>query len=878
MHETGVDREVDRTEELLERSAALDALTSELEAVSATAGGRVVVVAGEAGIGKTSLLRAFRASRGAQARLFWGACDPLFTPRPLGPFSDVAEQAGGELEELVREGAKPYEIASALLRELARRPTVLVLEDLHWADEASLDVVRILTSRVGTVPALVLTSYRDDDVPRDHPFRTVLGELGRERSVKRLRLDRLSAPAVARMAEPHGVDATELYRTTGGNPFFVTEVLAAGDEQIPPTVRDAVLARVSGLSPSAQNLLEAVAISSQPTELWLLELLAPADIGALDACFGSGVLTADGDAVAFRHDLARLAVEEAIEPRRRKTLHRSALETLGGRDHPERDLARLAHHADAAGDADSVQRFAPAAGERAAALGAHREAAAQYGRALRYADNVVPRRHAELLDRAARECELVGRATEAIELRHRGVEIYRAAGEKLREGNLLRALVWPLWLIGRRPAAEAVAREAVAVLEQCEPRPELARAYAAVSFLHFTGSDPEGAAAWGNRALELAEELGDTRAAVEALTTIGASEFLHGGSRGRETLERSLEMASGAGLAGEAGNALCFLAIAARRWRAFGDAARYLETGIEHCTRHDLEGQRPYLLALRSECELELGEWQRAAASAESVLRGGGVGPATVSALTVLGRLRARRGDSGQWEVLDRALELAEGTGELSRLAPVAAARAEAAWLEGRDEAALEATNAAWDVALRHSDTWLTGELAEWRRRAGWEGDPPTAVDEPYALALAGDWPGAAALWTELGCPYQAALAAAEGEDAADSREALETLHGLGASATARLVARRMREQGARGLPRGPRPQTSRNPGQLTAREVEVLGLVAEGLRNAEIAERLVVSVRTVDHHVSAILRKLDLGSRGQAAAAAAELGLTRPT
>ena len=208
-----------------------------------------------------------------------------------------------------------------------------------------------------------------------------------------------------------------------------------------------------------------------------------------------------------------------------------------------------------------------------------------------------------------------------------------------------------------------------------------------------------------------------------------------------------------------------------------------------------------------------------------------------------------------------------------SRLGPVAAARAEAAWIEGRDEAAIEETEVAWDLARQQGDPWLLGELAQWRRRAGVEDEPPVGVAEPYALALAGDWRASARLWRELGCPYETALVEAEGDDE-HSRRALQTLHGLGARATAAVVARRLSQRGARGLPRGPRAETSSNPAQLTARELEVLALLAEGLRNAQIAERLVVSVRTVDHHVSAILGKLGVSSRGQAAAAAGRRGL----
>ncbi|MGH2701473.1 MAG: ATP-binding protein [Actinomycetota bacterium] len=873
MRDTRTGLDVDGADELLERSGALDTLAREVEAVAATGGGRAVFVSGEAGIGKTTLLRAVRTLHAPALRFFWGACDSLFTPRPLGPLSDVGEQAGGELREVMREGGKPYDIADALLRELARRPTVLVLEDLHWGDEASLDVVRILGRRVEMAPVLMLASYRDDDLVPDHPFRTVVGELARERSVMRLRLDRLSESAVAHMAKAHAVDAGELYRTTGGNPFFVTEALAAGDERIPSTVRDAVLARVNRLTPSARSLLEAVATSSQPTELWLLETLAPGDIDALDECLTSGMLTDDGEMVAFRHELARLAIEESIAPRRRRALHRVALAALADHAGAEHDLARFAHHADAAGDADTVQRFAPVAGDRAAAVGAHREAAAQFERALRYADDLPAGRRAHLLDRAAQECELVGRATDAIALRRSAVEIHRAEGATIRQGDALLGLVRPLWLTGQRAEAEVAGSEAVAVLEQCEHGSELARAYAAMSFLHMTGSDMERAFSWGNRALELAEKLGDSRPAAAALVHMGLIEFVRGGEPGRDKLLRALELAQEGRFVHEAGTAWAGLALGASVRREFEAAYGYIEAGIEHCTRYDLEETRPYLVMVRAECELKQGEWQRAADSAALVLREDGVGPATVRSLTVLGRLRARRGDSGQWEVLDRAAELAARSAEILRLGPVAIARAEAAWLEGKTDVAFEETRAAWDLAVAFEDRWMIGELALWRRLAGSDEDPPDNVAAPYARALEGDWQGASRLWAEFDCPYEAALADAQGDDD-DCRRALDALHQLGATATAKVVAHQMRERGARGLPRGPLPRTSRNPAGLTAREVEVLDLVAGGLRNAEIAARLFVSVRTVDHHVSAILRKLGVDSRGQVAEAAARLGL----
>jgi len=383
VHHPGMATVVDAQGRLLERAEQLDELAGHLQDVVQRGVGRIVLVSGEAGIGKTALLRSF--SDGAErARILWGDCDPLFTPRPLGPLLDVAGATGGELEALVRDGALPHDVALALMRELgSARPTVLVLEDVHWADGATLDVLRVITRRLAGTRVLVLASYRDTEIGPRHPLRLVLGQLG-DLARNRIGLRPLSPVAVAELAAGHDADPDALYSATGGNPFFVTEALAAGEERIPPTVRDAVLARAARLSPEARSLLEIVAVVPPQAELWLLEALAGPTLTAVDECLGAGMLTRTNGAVVFRHELARLAVEESVAPDRELALHRAALQALQAPPDGSVDLARLAHHAESAGDAAAVVRIAPAAAERAAALGAHREAAAQFERALRF--------------------------------------------------------------------------------------------------------------------------------------------------------------------------------------------------------------------------------------------------------------------------------------------------------------------------------------------------------------------------------------------------------------------------------------------------------------------------------------------------------------
>ncbi|HST24796.1 MAG TPA: LuxR C-terminal-related transcriptional regulator [Gaiellaceae bacterium] len=807
--------------------------------------------------------------------MLWGACDALFTPRPLGPLVDVAAETGGEFAELVEAGALPHEVASALLRELSRRAgTVLVIEDVHWADEATLDVVRLLGRRADGVPALVVASYRDTELGRSHPLRQVLGELASDGAAVRLQLEPLSLDSVAQLAEPFGSDASELYAKSGGNPFFVTEALAGGGKaEIPPTVRDAVLARVTRLSRDARTLLEAVAVVPQRAELRLLELLAGDELGSLEECLSAGMLTGDSAGVAFRHELARLAVEESVAPDRRLSLNRAALAALASR-HPL-DLARLAHHAEAAGEAEAVLEFAPGAAERAASLGAHRESAAQYERAVRFAGSAPPGRRAELLGRMAYEYFLTGALDDAVEAQTLALEIYRELGERLEEGDALRSLSRLLRFVGRTEEAALTGREAVAVLEQLQPGHELALAYANISHLFVTADDGDEAIGWGKRALELAEALGEPESCTYAQLNIAAAEYLSGATEEPRELERIAETARTSGFEELAGRTFLNLVWWPLRHRNYPVVEKHLEPGIEYCDGRGLDLWRLYLLVCRSRVDLDRGRWQEAGDSLALILSDRRLWPVPrVYALAALGLVRARRGDPDVWGPLDEGWRVAEPTGELQRIGPISAARAEAAWLEGRDEAVRAETKATLDLAVRRRSAWLAGELACWRRRAGIRERVALDLAEPFALELAGKFERAAGVWTQLGCPYESALALAQSADPEALQAALAELQLLGARPAATIVSRRLRERGVRGLPRGPRASTRENAAGLTPRELEVLALVAEGLRNGEIATRLFLSHHTVERHVSTILRKLGVKSRGQAAAEAARLGL----
>ena len=847
---------------LLEREGELGLLADRLAEVVESGRGRVALIRGEAGVGKTALIRAFCDDLDGATTVLRGACDPLFTPRPLGPLLDIAELVGGQLVDLVEYGAKPYEVVSALADELGDRgPVVVVLEDLHWADEATLDVFRLLVRRVESVPVVFVASYRDDGIDAADPLRIVLGELATTPSISRIGLTPLSASAVAELAEPYGADAAELYDKTGGNPFFVVEALAAGSDAIPDTVRDAVLARAARLGPAARSVLEAVAVVPPAAELWLLEQIGDGDAAGLDECLATGMLRSGPAGVAFRHELARLAVEDSVAPQRKLELHRAALAALAEPRNGAPDLARLAHHAEAAGDGDAALRFAPAAAARAEALGAHREAAAQYRRALRFGGSLSAEARADLLERQSRASYLADDIDDAIQAIEQALDLRRELGQQLEEGESLCWLSDILWCPGRTAESTQAARQALALLETLPPSRELVRAYA-----------KQGSARTAERGLALARELGDVELEIRCLDTIGLTRFAEGG---RECHEQGLALAREAGLVEALGRVYTNLVGAAVGNQQYTVATRYVDEAVAYCTERGLELYRFYLLAYRARCELAQGRWDQAAETAGEVLRirRASIMP-RILGLIVLGLIRARRGDPGHRELLAEAWALAEPTDELFRMGPVGAARAEGAWLAGDREGVREATERLVALAVERHDRGALGELLVWRRRSGIEDDLVLAPIEPYASEIGGDWRAAAAYWHEAGCPYAEALALADSGSEPELRRALDGLQELGARPAAAIVAGRLRRGGARGLPRGPRRTTREHPAGLTRREVEVLELVADGLRDSEIAARLVLSERTVGHHVGAILRKLAVRNRAEAAVEAARLGL----
>jgi len=854
--------------EFLERETQLHILEQTLDEVF-SGSGRLVLVSGEAGVGKTTLVKRFSEDAQGCGALLWGACEASFAPRPLSPCFDIARQSRPDLLPLLLSGADWLVVASAILDglQVGQKPTMIVFEDLHWADEATLDLIKYIGRRIQTANALLILTFRDDEIGPRHKLKIVLGDLANSPAIRRIQLTPLSQRAVHQLAQGTSVDPSSLYQQTNGNPFFVTEVLAGEGQGIPATVRDAVLARAERLSHSGRAILDTAAVIGPRVEPWLLSALASSEITAVDECIAAGMLKTQRDFLAFRHELARQTILDAISTSRQRLLHRQALDALEAAPGERADLARLAYHAAGAEDPQATLRYAPAAAREAKAAVAHREAVVQYARALRFAQHLPVEEQAKLLEAYADECNTIDQRTEGIAARRAALEIWRTLGNSLQQGKNLALLMGLHFGLGQNSEAEHTSRAAIEILEALPPSRELAQAYQMQASLRMYHRDQQKAILWGEKAVTLAQHFNDPEIISASYNAIGSAWIMNDFERGRQYLEESQKIAQQAGLEFLVSNSFVNLGSAAGEVYHYLDADFYLAKGVAFAVERGIDVARNYMQAWQALAALHLGRWNQAGEIAGEVLSHPDLSLISrIMALLTLGRLRARRGDPGVWEALDEALALAEQTQTLQRIAPARAMRAEAAWLMGDNRRVLDEARAAYDFAVSKAHPWFTGELAFWRKMAREEFKPPDWVAEPYARSFAGDWAAAAAVWGRLGCVYERALVLADG-DLTAQLSALETFESLGAHPVSEILRRKLRFAGAKGVPRGPRAATREDPFTLTRREREILDLLVQGLSNPDISGRLHLSTRTVEHHVSAILSKLGVQTRGEAVA-----------
>jgi DNA-binding CsgD family transcriptional regulator len=862
--------------ELLERSTFLNTLSG-YAAEAETGNGRLVLVSGESGIGKTALVETFQAQLHG-ARWLWGACDGLLTPRPLGPLFDIAGQTDGQLARLCSDGASRDQLFQAFLAELGSPATLtaVVIEDVHWADESTVDLLRFVGRRVSRMKALVLATYRDDERAEDS-LRMLLGDLATQRATRRMALPPLSDAAVRALVGQHDIDAAELCRVTGGNPFLVCEAIDAGWPAIPPTVRAVVDARLARATVPVRDALQAAAVIGVSGDRDLLASFVDGSPAVLDDCVQTGLLTADLGSLRFRHELLRMAVEQAIAPYRKKELHARMLGVLQDADHC--DPTVLAHHAEGAGDPAATARHALIAARRSAQLGAHREAAAQYRRALRYTDTADHEALAGLHERLAAEYLLLDLIDESEAALHAALGYRRDLGQDLHVGKDLNVLSDVLSYQCRGEASSRAAEESLAAVQSLPPGPVLAQAYIGVGqSMSGAGRHAEALDSIG-KGLEIAERLGRADIVEGALITKGFC-LVDSGQDGISFIEQAVRMAAESKSDPRLCGAYMCLESVCIRLQRFEDAERWFSAGMALGERRELRSLTRCMRAERAEMLLLLGKWDEAAELCEEVLAIPDVAPWNqFYPLRVIGTIRARRGEPGHEELLDRSAALVAGTGSTFWITQLRATRAELLWLSGQPGLACEVAREAYNQALGRTDLWNLGSAAIWMSRLGGKPDPATELPQPYALEIAGDWPGAVRAWERLGRTYDAALTRIfNSTDHRELRETLSFLDDLGARATATAARRRMKDLGMTAIPRGPRAATRAAVAGLTAREQEVLALLSQGLPDKEISRRLVIAERTVHRHVSSILAKMGASTRTAAATEAIRLGVGSPT
>jgi len=850
---------------LLERDRPLGLLGDAL-ALAERGEGSTVLLGGEAGIGKTTLVERFAADHAA-IRTLWGACEALFTPHPLGPLHDIARSEKGPLKAMLADGTDRAALFAAVLDLLSAppAPTILVIEDIHWADAATLDLIRYLGRRIHRASVLMVLTYRDDELDAIGLLRLILGHLP-SRHATRIVLQRLSPVAVASLASDMARDGTGLYAATGGNPFFVTEVLAHRDGGVPATVRDAVLARAAGLSAAAHEVLQLAAIVPRAIEASLVDCVLAPDPPAIDDCIASGLLQVEGRTLRFRHELARVAIEEAIPRAVARQLHARVLAALTASSTEQAGLARLVHHAQGAEDSAAVLHLAPRAAREAASRGARRDAAAHCRVALAFAQALPDVEHASLLEEYANHAFELNDLAAAIPAREHAIALFERLGDRARASESMALHAMLLVRALRNAEADAVSRRAIEIAQSLPEGPLLAKVYANEAYLRMLNRDFADAEAWGRKAIALAARFDSRETLAVAWLSVGAALLFVDYPQGCESVLISHEIGRTLADGGTAvADSYVMLGTGSGEVWRFDVAEARLAEGIAFARTHDLDRLAGYMEAWQALVDVFRGRWDLAGERAHAVL-GREVAGSTnrLVALVALGRLRTRRGDPGIDEALDEALDLARRSGTLQRVAPVQAARAEAAWLRRDAEAVLREAMAAYRLAEAKGHAWYLGELALWRWRVGDLPHAPAGCAAPYAAQIGGRWQAAADAWAALGCPYEQARALADGDESAQ-RQALALFDRLGAAPMADRLRHAMRDAGVAAIPRGPRESTRSNAAGLTARERQVLTLLARGWANARIAADLSRSTRTVEHHIAAILAKLDVGSRTEA-------------
>jgi len=856
------------TAELLERDSELERLRDAF-AAAADGQGAGIAVSGESGAGKSTLIAA-ALERLDEFRVLRGQCEPLQTPRPLGPFRDLG--LPGIAAVVGADDARPAEVGERLYAEFGSEPTVLVIEDLHWADEASVEILRFLARRVEAARLVVVLSYRDTEIGAQHPVRALLGDFAVLDGLSRIPLAPLSENGVAAAVAGTGLDAHRVHAVTGGNPFFVAQVLREPDRPLPTSVRDAVLARVADVDLVDLEVLQLIACAPDRLDARLLRLVG-VDLQTLRRLDETALLAHDDHGLAYRHELARLAVESTIPPGGAVTLHQRLIEALEELD--LRDPAVLTHHAIAARDSGRAARYARAAAAEAIATASNTQAASFLEIALSHLPSTTePAERAGLLLQLSLQQYLTGRIADAIASARASIPLSEAAGQPTMVAEAYSVMAVLEYHSARRRNIDQYLARAVKIAEEAGVPETLVRTVFNEAFLAMIGSDLTRALDAAARTSALAADAGMAEYAT-AGQLIRELVSCMGGDRSARA--RALELADVARerqwdeLASRAYDTVAFVDVEQGNLRGLQEV---VDAGLAHADKRDLPVARLWIVAARATLHLLAGRWNAAVEDAESVLAGARL-PGCIHPDLVVATVRMRRGDGDFENNVENTLSAAQGLDEPMRLIEAYVVLAESMWLTGRpDQRVVDAAARLEQLGGLPDTRWPAGHLATWLRRLRITFTMPADLPEPFRASVDGRHAEAAAWWRAAGSPFNEAMALADSLDPDDRVRAVMSMDRLGAVGTADRLRRELRLDGVASVPKRPTETTRANPGGLTNRQLEVARLLARGLTNSEIATEVFISHKTAEHHVSAVLSKLGLPNRRAVVQAAGELGL----
>lgn len=850
--------------ELFERENYLQILEDKFNHI-VNGDGLVVLISGEAGIGKTSLVEKFIENK--DVKIYWGACDSLNIPRPLGPLYDIAIQSTSNLFNLLVKNEERHVIFSSTLQLLHNRnqPVLMIIEDIHWADESTIDLIKFLGKRINQEKALLIVTFRDDEVGSGHPARTMFGDIP-QKNILRMNLIPLSEHSIESIAELNGVNSEGLYEKTNGNPFFITEIIAAKDENIPLTIKDSILAKLSRLSEKAKNFIELISVIPGKIDLgFIKELISYLSI--LDECIETGKLKRDFQYITFKHELVRLSIEESLPESKKEKFNSQLLNILLQKEEQEKNYANIVHHAVNANDKNVIIKYAPLAAKQSSKLGSHTQAAKYYLSVLQYSEQLFVEEQLDLLEGRCFECYLTGQIDEGIKACESIIKLLEKHSYPYREGENYRRLSRLLWYAGEDLKSEECLYKAIEILEKQLPGRELAMTYSNLSQLYMCRAEINPAIKWGIKAMEMAKKINDLEIELHAMNNIGTGKMLAGDYSGKNYLQESLGLSIRHDFAEHAARAYDNFGTVYVWNKNLDDSKKYFTLGLNYCNDKDIDTLGLCIAGYRSKTQLYMGEWDEAIDTAGLVLKRENVPLMNkIIPLAVMGIIRARRNDPGAMDILNELNSYRLRIGEVvEMIVSVQAVLAEAFWLQNRLNNIIDEVESVYNMIKDRDNPWAVSELAFWLWRAEKLSEIPNNVVKPYSLQIKGKWKEAAKLWEELKCPYEHALALSEGDEGA-MKKSLEIFEQLGAAAPSSLIKQKMRESGIRSIPKGQRKSTKDNPAGLTKRQYEILKLIAEGLSNSKIADILFISRKTVDHHVSAIFSRLNIHSRTEAA------------